>query len=203
MVKLLSISNGEALQIGQRLRRSFSSLVAGCQAGSTVSLLNQTTRGRMVKSAKFVAKIVFVKFSLLQSAALLFSHTRDWKWKQKKALWSATTSFLKSVINGILISLYSPTLSTATVSNFLPPWLHQFIWNWATSSHKVPFRYGLNAKSSQERSKNKNPWSKDCSGKRIKRKSNMNTRSVTSLALSLLRVLRRPCCCIQTGIFLD
>lgn len=71
MVKTFCISNEEeTIQRGQRLSRLFSSLVAlqaGCQrnAGSTANPLKQTTGGRKVNSAKFIAKIVlFDRFSL-------------------------------------------------------------------------------------------------------------------------------------------
>lgn len=92
MVKLLSISNEKALQRGQGLRRSVGSLVAlqaGCQrnAGSTANLLKQTTGGRKVKSAKFVAKFVlFVKFYLLQSCPVILQHTGLKMEATKKAL---------------------------------------------------------------------------------------------------------------------
>lgn len=71
MVKTFCISNEEeAIQRGQRLSRLFSGLVAlqaerQRNAGSTANLLKQTTGGRKVNSAKFIAKIVlFDRFSL-------------------------------------------------------------------------------------------------------------------------------------------
>lgn len=116
MVKLSSISKRKSTsERGQGLRRSVGwsvsclvALQAGCQrnAGSTAKPLKQTTRGRKVKSAKFVAKIVLFffflsffcqNFSLLQSRPVILQHTGLKMQTSKEALGTCYHAVLKNL----------------------------------------------------------------------------------------------------------
>lgn len=193
---------------GQGVGRPISSLVAlqaGCQrnAGSIANPLKHTTRRRKVKSAKFVAKIVFFFFFFLSNSLFcspVIVHNTKLKLKQQ-TLWSATTPFFKKICDQRDINF--PPQSSSTLLFLSDIYSHCTVSNWsrgswcyirATSSHEVLSCCGLNAKSSQPRSKKR---SKDCGGKSTEEKTNINTLSITSLDQ------RRLCSCIQTGIFLD
>lgn len=133
----------------------------GCRRDgrSTASPLKQTARERNLPN--LLPKLYFFCHILSPAVLPCDSPThRKRKCKQqnktkKKGIWSAIAPFFKSVIKGILRFIYSPTLLLSfclicTLSNLSHgPWLHQFISNWATSSHKVLFCWSLNAKSNQ------------------------------------------------------
>lgn len=175
MVKLLSISNEEALrEVSVSVGRSVVLLL--CRLGVSVMPGQQPIRWNKQPERErsnlpnlFAKIVLFVESSLLQSCPKILHHPCVENGSKKKniyiALWSASTlfSFWTFVIQRIFSSLYSPTLfvcccsliSTATVlirsvdlcqtvvyqndRRRCRLWLHQFIWNWATTCHKVLF----------------------------------------------------------------
>lgn len=97
----LSISNRKkVLQRGVR-HSSLCWLGVSVMPGRQPIRWNEQTRGRAVRSAKFVAKIVLFFFCLILSSAVFPCNSKtakiDWLKIQatKEALWSATTPFSK------------------------------------------------------------------------------------------------------------